>query len=133
LTLVRLCPRCGVQMPYPGRGQCRDCRRITERERGTRQRRGYTDQWLKLSRLAIAAHPFCSVSGCEETTDLTADHIVPKSKGGKNELENVQVLCRKHNSSKRDRGFLRGAAPNPETRFREKNTQSRNSNQVNLG
>jgi HsdM N-terminal domain/HNH endonuclease len=36
-------------------------------------------------------------------TDLTGDHRVPLSRGGTSTLENVQVLCRRHNSAKRDR------------------------------
>jgi hypothetical protein len=40
----------------------------------------------------------CKVCGC--TRDLTVDHIVPLSRGGENSLENMQILCRKHNSSK---------------------------------
>jgi 5-methylcytosine-specific restriction endonuclease McrA len=30
---------------------------------------------------------------CGATKNLTIDHIKPLSKGGKNELENIQVLC----------------------------------------
>jgi 5-methylcytosine-specific restriction protein A len=93
-------------MPYPGRGKCLDCRREYERKRGTRRQRGYNDAWLRLSRQAIAAHPFCSHPGCKETNDLTADHITPKSKGGTSTLENIQVLCRRHNSAKRDRDLV---------------------------
>ncbi len=37
---------------------------------------------------------------CEETKDLTIDHIFPLSAGGENDMSNFQILCRKCNSSK---------------------------------
>src|SRR5439155_430834 len=73
-----------------------------ERRRGSAHQRGYTLEWQRLARAAIAAHPYCS--RCPATTDLTADHITPLSKGGKNVLQNIQVLCRSCNSSKGGRG-----------------------------
>lgn len=45
----------------------------------------------------------CQTPGCGNTTDLTQDHIVPKSKGGKNGLHNKQLLCRKCNKEKADK------------------------------
>jgi 5-methylcytosine-specific restriction endonuclease McrA len=100
--LVRLCPACGCHLPYPGRGKCKDCQREYERKRGTRRQRGYTDAWLRIVKVAIRQQPYCSVPGCT-STDLTGDHRVPLSKGGTSTLENIQVLCRRHNSAKRDR------------------------------
>ncbi len=40
---------------------------------------------------------------CGATEDLAIDHIVPESRGGKATLENLQVLCRRCNSSKGNR------------------------------
>lgn len=102
-------------------GRCLDCRRAKERARGTRTSRGYDNDWLRLSANAIAQHPYCS--NCRSTEDLTADHIVPKSKGGRNVLSNVQVLCRSCNSGKREGGRDRLEASsqrNPPPGFREK-------------
>ena len=43
----------------------------------------------------VCAHPDCT-----SQEDLTIDHIVPVSRGGTDELDNLRFLCRKHNSMK---------------------------------
>jgi len=40
---------------------------------------------------------------CQTTDQLTIDHIVPVSKGGNDDLDNLQWLCQSHNSQKGDR------------------------------
>lgn len=37
---------------------------------------------------------------CETGADLTVDHIVARRKGGTDDLSNLQILCRRHNSEK---------------------------------
>lgn len=37
---------------------------------------------------------------CGSTENLTIDHILPRAKGGKDELSNLQTLCRRCNSKK---------------------------------
>jgi 5-methylcytosine-specific restriction endonuclease McrA len=40
---------------------------------------------------------------CETTSGLHCDHIIPYSKGGSSkDPKNVQILCGRHNLSKRD-------------------------------
>jgi 5-methylcytosine-specific restriction enzyme A len=117
-------------MPYPGRGQCDTCRQERERTRvrGTRQQRGYSDQWFQLVKMAISQQPYCSA--CGTTSDLTGDHRIPLSKGGTSTLENIQVLCRLCNSSKgsrlgwREAGFL-GSAGEPRSLAAAKNNRKK--------
>lgn len=45
----------------------------------------------------------CSVKGCMELENLTIDHITPMSKGGTDDLSNLRLMCKSHNSQKGDR------------------------------
>ncbi|MCL5020428.1 MAG: DUF262 domain-containing protein [Bacteroidetes bacterium] len=48
--------------------------------------------------------PKCNVCRCKlKWEDFTVDHIFPHSRGGKTELKNAALLCKKHNSSKGNR------------------------------
>ncbi len=40
----------------------------------------------------------CSI--CGSTENLTLDHIIPKSKGGSDDSDNLRILCNRCNSSK---------------------------------
>jgi 5-methylcytosine-specific restriction endonuclease McrA len=94
--LPRPCAQCGtvVRNSY----LCVECKRKREAQRPSRQERGYDYKWQQLSKLARKLQPFCL--RCHSPYDLTADHIIPLALGGKSELRNIQVLCRKCNSSK---------------------------------
>jgi len=54
-----------------------------------------TIEWLQILENAGG----CCES-CGSSEDITIDHIIPVSKGGKHTAKNIQVLCRKCNSSK---------------------------------
>lgn len=44
----------------------------------------------------------CNVDGCNETHGLEVDHKEPWSKGGRTTVENGQLLCKTHNTTKSD-------------------------------
>ncbi|MFI2184604.1 HNH endonuclease [Streptomyces sioyaensis] len=78
--------------------------------RGSATQRGYGAEWQRTAARVLAAHrrqygqwcPGWGVPG-HPATDLTADHVVPKSKGGTDDPSNIAVLCRSCNSRKADR------------------------------
>ena len=53
----------------------------------------------------LAAHPYCATCNHVGTNDnpLSVDHIIPKSEGGTDALENLRVLCLRCNQ-RRNRG-----------------------------
>jgi len=85
------------------RSTCRVCKTLIPLGKSycpvhNRAFRGLGADWDLISRAVIAAAPWCVECGAE--SDLTTDHIVPRSKGGTNDPSNLRVLCRPCNSSK---------------------------------
>lgn len=94
---------------------CLDCSRVTtngsrcptcqsrhdqdhEQRRGTRQQRGYDNAWLRLSRLVLErdGHVCTYCGGVADT----ADHVLPRYRGGGDDLGNLVAACRRCNSAK---------------------------------
>ena len=55
-------------------------------------------RWGRLRQQVLTEEPTCRE--CGETEDLEVDHIVPTSRGGGDERENLQTLCWQHNAEK---------------------------------
>lgn len=67
--------------------------------------RGFTPEQRRIL-WNTSANRTCSHPGCTQKLtwdDFTIDHINPHSKGGRSQLENAALMCRKHNSSKSNR------------------------------
>lgn len=62
----------------------------------------YGRRWRQVSAEAIRRQPWCSECGSRD--DLTGDHLIPVSVGGRDTLANARVLCRSCNAR-------RGARP----------------------
>lgn len=58
--------------------------------------------WRKLRDEVLAAKG-CVCTYCGSDSSITVDHVVPLSKGGTNEIDNLTPACKPCNSSKRDR------------------------------
>jgi 5-methylcytosine-specific restriction endonuclease McrA len=52
---------------------------------------------------ALCDHYGNKCLACRESKPLTVDHVVPVSKGGSNDISNIQPLCRSCNTSKLDK------------------------------
>lgn len=75
---------------------CRLVRRHNVRGRDAKaQGKLFAFQWLCL----LYAHNFLC-AGCHNSDVLTLDHVQPLSKGGRNQIHNVQPLCIKCHRSK---------------------------------
>jgi 5-methylcytosine-specific restriction endonuclease McrA len=55
---------------------------------------------LMLAMLHSGKAYICNHQSCGEMRNLHVDHIIPLSKGGGDELTNLQFLCYKHNTEK---------------------------------
>lgn len=87
------CLDCGALGPWRNNHgiRCRRCERIREGERAAAYR--------PLPPIPNGAR----CARCKTGGGLTWDHKTPLSRGGTNEPSNLQVLCRRCNSGKRDR------------------------------
>lgn len=83
-------------------GRCPQHQRAHERRRPKKGERGYGPGWGTRSARLIAEQPWCSrcLHPGSEGNPLTVDHIVSLAAGGASTDENLQVLCRRCNSSK---------------------------------
>ncbi|MGW0690281.1 HNH endonuclease [Streptomyces sp. NPDC002738] len=101
------CPACSATRAAR-RQASRPARPERERERPNRpsaHARGYTAAYRRARAVVLARQPFCSV--CRHwgssSNPLTADHIVPLSKGGTNDVANLRTYCRSCNSRRGNR------------------------------
>jgi len=68
------------------------------REENKRKSFSYASTFLKIGR----RDGFCCTQCKSHNNDLEIDHVVPISRGGKNNFENLQLLCSKCNRTKSD-------------------------------
>jgi 5-methylcytosine-specific restriction enzyme A len=90
---VRPCLSCGRPTP---KTRCPECAREQERSRRPSYRaRGYDAEYQRNRKLLLAQYPTCAICGNAAAT--TADHIVPRSEGGSNDIANLRPACAKCN------------------------------------
>lgn len=57
---------------------------------------------LVLAMIEAGKQYVCSKPGCGSKENLTIDHLIPLSRGGADDLQNLRFMCRAHNGIKRD-------------------------------
>ena len=89
-----------VGRPCPSCRKGRDARRPSSSARGygSRWRRGLRARQLRLELICQYVEPKAGARCSRPATDV--DHIVRKSQGGADALENLQSLCHEHHSMK---------------------------------
>ena len=68
-----------------------------------KRRRHYFQQVRQERILALIERDGLACAECGTVEKLTVDHIIPISKGGTDDLDNLRLLCRSCNSSKGDK------------------------------
>ena len=109
-------PGCGT-LVYGG-GRCPDCRKGSDRERGSGTQRGWSPKWAAFSKAYLADHPLCVSPECSAlpvwrrpaSTDV--DHIDGTGRNGLRAYDddNLMALCHPCHSRKtarEDGGFGR--------------------------
>ena len=67
------------------------------------QRRRTFNRHSRALFVQLALRDGIACARCGSTDQMTVDHIVPMARGGSDDLSNLQILCKRCNSSKRDR------------------------------
>jgi len=80
-----------------------EARRAAARARTARYRARLDVLMSAETRSAVFTRDGFACVYCGSPDDLTCDHVVPVSKGGATELDNLRTACRPCNSSKRDK------------------------------
>ncbi|MBA2614314.1 MAG: HNH endonuclease [Actinobacteria bacterium] len=92
----RPCLDCG-ELTRSG-SRCSRCEAKRDARRGTTTERGYGSDHQKRAKATIRSQPWCSICGHpgSPSNPLTADHVVPVSRGGRGGP--LRVACRSCNS-----------------------------------
>lgn len=83
------CPAIAVQGGRCAAHQRAQARRYDD-QRGTPSERGYGYAWRQQRATFLQHYPYCMGCGALATD---VDHIIPKARGGSDEVSNLQALC----------------------------------------
>lgn len=91
---------------------CRDCYKIDatyfirlEQKPIKKRRKSYlVNHYLR--NIIFALYPYACMACCAQSKGLNVDHIIAKSKGGTDELANLQILCWLCNRTKANKVFV---------------------------
>lgn len=86
-------PRCPEFRPCPRHG-----RRPWEHDRPSASARGYGTEWRRRRAVVLREEPTCGYCGRAPST--TVDHVVPKTRGGTDDRENLRGACKRCHDTK---------------------------------
>ncbi|WP_425271168.1 HNH endonuclease [Micromonospora arborensis] len=98
------CTRCKRLIPLGTGTRCPGCKPKRVHTLSA-SRRGYTSEYRRNRAVVLADAPACTL--CRRRPATTADHIVPLSKGGTNQLSNLRPACGPCNYGRGNRGYHR--------------------------
>lgn len=70
------------------RARCSDCARVWNQRLGTARERGYTRKYEANRAYVLSKSKICWL--CGESGADTADHVIPRSRGGSNAVSNLR-------------------------------------------
>jgi len=73
---------------------------------GRRGFEGYKGEYLKNRAVVLKDEPVCRICGIRPST--TVDHIIPKSKGGSDQRENLRGVCKSCHDKRSQRQAAEG-------------------------
>ena len=72
----------------------------------TPTKRGYGERWRRMRKMVLERDPMCKV--CRVKPSTQADHITPKSQGGRDAMENLRGICEPCHRAKSSREGAEG-------------------------
>ena len=95
--MLKICLACSdtYTKRHPDAGRCPDCSALFRSTQPTTAQKGLGSRWQIAAREQIRREPMCAYCGAVD--DLTADHLVPRAKGG-TIADGLVTACRPCNS-----------------------------------
>ncbi len=100
-TLRRLCPGCRRVLIASPAVRCPTCQRARDAARGTTTARGLGYHYQRARAKVLAVDTICWI--CHKPGADTADHLIPRSRGGESTVANLRPAHSACNSRRGDR------------------------------
>lgn len=109
LMVCKDCPSCGRSYAgYRTAKYCWPCscaRPVVDTQKHRASKLGLTEHFTAIEWILLCLKYDCKCLSCGEVTSLSPDHVIPLARGGKNTIDNIQPLCKRCNSVKKDRSI----------------------------